>query len=246
MQLMTFLPEIEGAAVRGWPATIQIPIDGWLWRHSTGGSVRANTVAALAFTGSDPESAIDAVEGMAKIQGTRACFTVSDASVPADLDARLAARGYARGDDHVTMAKAVDNSATQPPGVMLSAAPSPGWMAAYLSGLSEDRRAMAPEILRRLPSAAIYVSAVEGHDVISSGLTIGDGRVASIQCMASAPTARRRGGAQRVLQSIEARAARDGRQVLYLQTSGDNVAARALYERMGFAVVGHYHTRTLG
>lgn len=244
MQLAALLPEIEGAAVRGWPATVQIPFDGWLWRHSTGGSVRANSVAALAFTGTDPEAAIDAIEAAAEARSVRACFTVSDASVPSDLDARLAARGYARGDDHVTMAKWIASSATLPAGVALSAELSPGWMAVYLSGLSENRRATAPEILRRLPAAATYVSAFDGDSVISSGLTIGDGRVASVQCMASAPEARRRGGAQRVLQAIEAQAAKEGRLALYLQTSGDNAAARALYERMGFTVIGRYHTRT--
>ncbi len=244
MQLSDLLPEIEAAAVRGWPATVQTPIDGWLFRHSAGGSVRANSVATLAFSDADPDVAIRAVEAIAVAHGVNACFTVSDVSVPADLDARLAAHGYIRGDDHVTMAKAVANSTVLPEGVTVSPIPSPGWMAVYLSGLSEDRRAVAPEILRRLSAAALYVSAFDAGDVISSGLTIGDGSVASIQCMASAPEARRRGGAQRVLQAIEAIAARDGRQALYLQTSGDNAAARTLYARMGFAVIGHYHTRT--
>jgi len=37
-------------------------VDGWLWRYASGGSLRANSVAALAFTGNDPDSAAVAVD----------------------------------------------------------------------------------------------------------------------------------------------------------------------------------------
>ena len=35
------LMDIERAAVRGWPAFEQIAVDGWLYRRSGGGSIRA-------------------------------------------------------------------------------------------------------------------------------------------------------------------------------------------------------------
>ena len=92
------LLDIEMAAVRGWPALLTAEIDGWLWRHTSGGSVRANSVATLTFTGTDVDVSLAAVEAQSHQVEAPACFTISDVSVPADLDQRLAARGYVRGD----------------------------------------------------------------------------------------------------------------------------------------------------
>jgi N-acetylglutamate synthase len=244
MNFKALLPLIEAAAVRGWPARDATEVDGWLWRHTSGGSIRANSAAALAYSGSDLDASIDRVEALAQERGVPPCFAISDVSVPASLDARLAARGYIRGADHVTMAKRVEPTVAFPDAVDAAPQPSPGWLNAYLSGLSEDRRAVAPEILMRLPATALYVSArTQGRD-ISSGLTISDGSVASVQCMATLPNAQRQGGARRVLQAIEHSAAQRGQSTLYLQTGDDNDTAKALYVSAGFSVIGRYHTRT--
>lgn len=237
------LYDIERAAVRGWPALESRSVDGWLWRYTSGGSVRANTVAALDYSGSDIGRSIDTIEAWYRERDAAASFTISDVVAPGDLDARLEARGYHRGDDHVTMAKRVDADATLPSGVSIGVQPTNGWMEAYLSGLSESRRSIAPKLIANLPDGAVFIS----HDIDgsagSSGLTVIDGRVASVQCMATLPAARRRGGAQAVLGGIEAIAAQNGAAWLYLQTGHDNDAARSLYSRFGFDVVGHYHVR---
>lgn len=243
-ELSALLHEIEAAAVRGWPALETAAVDGWLWRHSAGGSVRANSVAALAFTGNDIDTAIDTVEAHARRRATPACFTISTLSAPSDIDSRLAARGYQRGSDHVTMAKPVDPHVPFPDGMLVHLHPQPDWLAVYLAGLSENRRATAPLILARLPVSASFLSAQIAQRTVSSGLTIGDGQVASVQCMATLLADRRRGGAQRVLQAIEHLAGRAGQTALYLQASGDNDAALELYGRAGFSNIGRYHTRT--
>jgi N-acetylglutamate synthase len=244
MDLKALLPTIEAAAVRGWPARDVAEVDGWLFRHASGGSVRANSVAALGYRGSDLDTSVNRIEALARAHGVPACFAISDVSAPAGLDDRLAARGYLRGADHVTMAKPVNPAAPLATDVTIAPAPSPGWLDAYLSGLTPDRRPVAPEILQRLPAAASYIGAQSNGRIISSGLTIPDGTLASIQCMATLPEAQRQGGAARVLQAVEHCAARAGQTVLYLQTGADNTGAQALYARAGFAIIGRYHTRT--
>ena len=244
MELKALLPEIEAAAVRGWPALAAVVVDGWLWRHSAGGSTRANSVATLAYTGADLDAAIATIERLSDTRGVLACFAISDVSEPHDLDARLAARGYRDGGHNVTMAKRVDADAVLPLGVTIASASTPDWMTVYLSGLSESRRGTAPEIISRLPKTAHFISGVVAGRTLSSGMTIGDGAVASVQCMATLPEGRRQGGAQRVLAAIEHLAAREGRRALYLQAEGSNHGAHALYRGMGFVEVGRYHTRT--
>jgi N-acetylglutamate synthase len=238
------LRRVEAAAVRGWPALETDDANGWLWRYTSGGSIRANTVAALDYHWTDLETAIEYCEKLYAERNAASVFTVSEVSVPVELDAALAARGYQRGDDHLTMAKAVDPAVTSPARVSVGVQPTNGWMEAYLSGLSADRRDAAPRLIANLPRTAVFVSDDTDGQATSCGLTVVDRLVASVQCMATLPEARRQGGAQRVLAGLEAIAAQNEARHLYLQTAGDNVAAQALYGRYGFRVIGRYHTRT--
>jgi N-acetylglutamate synthase len=238
------LHAVERAAVRGWPALETDAANGWLWRYTSGGSVRANTVATLAYHWTEVETAIEYCERLYTERGAPTVFAISDVTVPLNLDAALADRGYARGGDHITMLKPVDPDITLPAGVAVGIEPTHGWMAAYLTGLSPDRRAIAPRLIAGLPRGAVFLADQTDGAATSSGLTVIDGALASVQCMATRPETQRRGGAQRVLQGIEALAAQNGAAHLYLQTDLDNRAAQALYTRYGFSIIGRYHTRT--
>ena len=248
--LFDHLRDIERAAVRSWPALESHAIDGWIWRFTSGGSIRANSVAALDDPGADVDCVIDCIEALYRERSAPAVFTVSDVSQPPDLDTRLAARGYLRGDDHVTMTKVVRSTVEIPAACVVATTPPDGWMEAYLSGLSADRRTAAPKLIANLPKPSLstlgvfFIAHRIGSTTTSSGLTVIDGTLASIQCMATVTEARGRGGAKAVLAAIEVIAAQHGATSLYLQTSGDNTAARALYTAAGFTIAGRYHTRT--
>jgi ribosomal protein S18 acetylase RimI-like enzyme len=234
---------IEQAAVRSWPALETADIEGWLWRHASGGSQRANSVSALAFAGRDVEAAIREAERRYRAKGAQCWFTVTEVSEPGDLDGRLAALGYQRSHDHVTMVKEVEVGAVTPDDVELSEEPTPEWIAVYLTGLSDDRRAIAPTILAGLPAPRTFIACRHAGAVAGTGLTVPDGDIASVQCMATLPAARRAGCARRVLAAIEAEAARRGCRLLYLQTECANTPAVTLYESFGFRVGGRYHLR---
>jgi len=239
------LLEIEHAAVRSWPALETAEVDGWLWRYASGGSLRANSVAALLFTGSDANAAITAVEQLYQAKHAPCRFTVSDVSVPADLDKLLVNRGYDRGQDHVTMTKDIAGSTLPlPADVAVMREPTPEWLDIYLGGLNGDRRAAAPRILAGLPPQRSYLACGRTGRLLSSGLTVVDGALASVQCMATLPAARRQGGARAVLQAIEAHARAAGCHRLYLQAEAANTAAVALYQGFGFHIAGRYHVRS--
>ncbi|MBO0764954.1 MAG: GNAT family N-acetyltransferase [Hyphomicrobiaceae bacterium] len=144
----------------------------------------------------------------------------------------------------MTMAKQIAGSVRAARDVVLSADPAPEWLAVYLSGLSPDRRAVAPAILAGLPTRRAYFSCQREGTVVASGLSVADGHLASVQCMATLASARGRGCAQAVLASIEAWAADQGCKHLYLQAEAANARATAVYERIGFRVAGRYHVRT--
>jgi len=240
------LREIERAAVRGWPALETGEIDGWVMRVSSGGSVRANSVAALDYSGTDLDKAIAKSVEFYQHRGALPRFTITDVSVPAELDDALATRGWMRHGDHVTMTKEL--ASTQPLSSSLETvvrhlAPTPDWFRVYLEGLLENRRVVAPKIVEFVPEPRCFFSCLREGRVIASGLSVLDGAVASVQCMATLPDARRAGAARAVLTAIEKYAREGGAQRLYLQADAENIPAIKLYEGAGFKIAGHYHTR---
>lgn len=243
------LAAIEQAVVRGWPAFETEAIDGWLARFASGGSVRANSVAALAWSGADVEAAVARVVAFYRARGGMPRFTVSEASRPAGLDAVLERAGWRRSDEHVTMAKdiAAAMAPAAAPGidVRLIESPTPAWQDVYLQGLTETRRTVAMRLVAGVPSPRQLFLAHRDGVAIACGLSVVDGALASVQCMATLPSARRTGAATAVLAAIEASAARHGARRLYLQADAHNAAAIGTYGRYGFSVIGRYHTRDL-
>jgi N-acetylglutamate synthase len=234
---------IEAAAVRSWPALETADIDGWLWRYASGGSLRANSVSALRFHERDFAAAVADVERRYRSKAAPCRFNITEVSAPSDLDARLAGMGYQRGEPHNTMAKAIAATTRSPADVELSSQPTAEWLPVYLTGLSPDRRAVAPAILAGIPRERCFFACRRGGVVVGSGLSVADGPLASIQCMATLASARRQGCAQAVLSAIEAWAAAQRCTHLYLQVEATNVGAVALYESFGFGIAGRYHQR---
>jgi N-acetylglutamate synthase len=237
------LRAIEQAAVRSWPALETADIGGWLWRYASGGSQRANSVSTLDFAGADFDGAVREAERRYAANSAPCQFTVTQVSEPAELDQRLADLGYERGHDHLTMMKPLAAAAMPPADVEVSAEPSPEWLAIYLSGLSGNRRAVAPTILSGLPHPRASFSCRRDGAVVASGLSVADGQLASVQCMATLASARRQGCAASVLRAIEAWATGQRCEYLYLQAEAANTGAIALYEGFGFRVAGLYHLR---
>ena len=241
------LVAVERAVVRGWPARVTSTIDGWLARSSGGGSVRGNSVSALDFTGADLDGALARVVDFYKARGSAAKFTMTEVSEPAGLDAALAARGWQREGDHLTMTKEIgrDRLPAPPADVRCEDQTSPAWYDVYLQGLTESRRGVAAALVEAAPRPRAIFSCVRQGRVIASGLSVLDGALASVQCMAALPASRRQGAATAVLAAIEHYAASNGARRLYLQTEAANTAAINLYTRTGLTLAGRYHTRVL-
>jgi GNAT superfamily N-acetyltransferase len=237
------LARIEAAAVRAWPALETADIGGWLWRCSSGGFQRANSVSALAFRGDDVEAAIEEAERRYRGRHAPTQFQVSDISAPHCLDARLAARGYREHDPCITLAKPVVPNAVKPACVALEADPTDEWFALYASVITVDRRSTAPRILERVPHPRAFALTHRAERPVSTSLGVADGDVCALECVATADEARRQGGAADALAAIESWAGRNGCRWLYLQTGVTNKAARTLYERHGFIEIGRYHYR---
>lgn len=234
---------MERAAAAAWPASRLVGIDGWQVRLSGGGSRRANSVLPLAYAGSDLDRAIDAVEALYRAEGSRSYFQVSSIARPQDIDARLAARGYAYEEPCLLMAKRLTPQPL-PAGVQCSDEPSPAWLSVYTEPLEPVRRAAAPGVLAVVPKPRQFFLISRDGEPLTSALAVRSGPgVALVECVATVVAGRRMGGAQVIMDAVESWSQANGATFCALQVVEGNTAARSLYARRGYVETGRYHYR---
>jgi GNAT superfamily N-acetyltransferase len=236
---------IERAAVKAWPAEETADIDGWVWRYTGGGSLRANSVSALGFAGRDIDAAIAEVEWRYRARRAPIIFQMSPERMPSDLDERLAHCGYRRREPCTTLAKAIDPKVTLPSDVVITDTPTKAWLHIYLAGISPDRRKIAPTILERVPGPKAFVLATRDGEPVSTALGVIDGKVVIAECVSTRADRRRSGNGSTVMRGIEAWGALHGATLIGLQAVSANKPAQAMYAALGYAKIGEHHYRVL-
>ena len=242
---------LEALAVTAWPPADQVELEGWRLGFDRGVTRRANSTLPNRLTPSaDPEALIAEVEQRYRAQGLAPCFKISPAAMPADLDRRLASRGYgAEGHSLVLTAKpeTAGQGATPAPGVEveLLVKPNPAWCRtcwpevepaaaearASIAGRIELPRAFALALIEQQPAGAAAISCRDGWACITAVNTLG--------------TWRRRGVARALMASLTEWSLWQEAEGLYLQVEAENEPARALYDRLGFGIAYPYHYRRL-
>lgn len=255
VRLRVSVQAAEHRALEGWPAVETEPLGDWVMRAAEGFSARANSVLALGDPGLPLHGALDRV---AAFYRQRALPAWAQVVVGSEEDLALAATGWvaARAGEADTvfqiagMARALRAARDMlpSPAPVVSAAPSadPAWLA-------DDERALAhPQAARRVlegPGEVVFASVrpdafphgplqAKGRAALSA-----DGTWVGVTDVHVAPEHRRQGLAVVVLVELLGWAAERGATTAYLQVRGDNHAALALYERLGF--LPHHHYRYL-
>lgn len=236
------LLRIERAGVRAWPAGETAIIDGWLWRSTGGGSQRANSVSPLAFTGTDPERAIDEAERRYRARGAAAMFQLTDVAAPADLDARLARRGYRVQEPCTTLAKMLD-APVMPHGIEIADVAGADWLGNYLAGVTESRRPQAASILARVPAPRAFFLLRRDGETIGSALGVARDGIVIAECVMTRADRRRTGAGRIVMQALEAWGVHQGARIAALQAVAANAPAQALYAGLDYVKVCSYHYR---
>jgi N-acetylglutamate synthase len=236
---------IERVAVRAWPALETANLAGWLWRYTGGGSQRANSVAPLDFTGADVEAGIAEAERLYGARGAAPMFQVCDVVAPADLDQRLARRGYRLQEPCTCLAKALTVAASMPRGIEVGDRAGEDWLGVYSTGVTPSRRAAAPSILSRVPAPAAFLLRRQDGVPISVALAVAHAGVVIAECVATHPEHRRKGASEQIMRALEAWGVAHGARVAALQVVAANAPAQALYAKLDYRPVGGYHYRVL-
>jgi ribosomal protein S18 acetylase RimI-like enzyme len=242
---------IDNLMNQGWPAEAKTELDGWVVRRNGGVTMRANSVlpASAPF---DLDRALDYVESLYQACDITPCFHISPAAQPADLDARLGARGYVvRSPTLVQFAEVadvLDRLPEAPINLNISSAPDDDWMDFWWSidgrGGSAEQQATARGILNR--GRALYAVVPSGGPIKAIGRLALVDDWAGLYCLAVDQRFRRQGLALAVIRGLLQEATTVGIRRVFLQVVADNEPARALYERLGFRTVSQYHYRVRG
>jgi len=241
MDTLALRAELAGLDASAPPQ--QADIDGWLIRLSPGKAKRSRCINALRCGTLPLDDLLARCQQAYDAAGLPLAVRITPWTQPADLDARLAARGWAAFD-------AAD--------VMLLDAIAPDPAPAALQPLSAHDYAATVGALRGSPAGAVAAHAERIADapVRYQGFALNDADGALLACgqmvvagelvglydIASA--APRQGHGEHLCRALLALAHAQGARQAYLQVGSDNGAAQRLYARLGFLFAYRYHYRS--
>ncbi len=265
---------IETIAANAWPAAEIVDLDGWRLRFADGVTRRANSVWPNAAAGRLPlDAKIAAAEAFYANRRQPAIFQISPAQQPADLDAILAARGYAHhaptlvqtaalteifrrgGAERQRNAEEEQEQASAhlcvsaPPRRTFTTTLSPtfdaDWFDLYCVGEEAPpmQAAVRQGILRRIDRPCGYATLHRDGAPIAVALGVVEAGWLGIFNLVTLPAYRRQGAARALLAALAAWAAEQGAINAYLQVMERNTAAQALYAGLGFTTAYGYHYR---
>jgi N-acetylglutamate synthase len=242
------IEELERLAYSSWPAAEVRDLDGWRLRFTGGVTRRANSVFTNDGRGTAPlDDRIGAVENFYRERGEPARFQLSPLARPAELDAELAARGYAVEAPtaiEVAETRAAARSAEGSTAVRIEPRLFDDWFEiSGRRGRFSDTQDVYRGLLERLGGRALYALALDSNEPAAVGLLVIDAGWAGIFSMLTLPSHRGRGLARALVGAMARQALVRGVERLYLQVERDNRAARRLYAASGFSERYRYHYR---
>jgi GNAT superfamily N-acetyltransferase len=248
----TLLSRVEDAGLNASAPPQQRWMDGWMVRTCPGKAQRARCINAVSAGCLPVAKKLAACAALYRELGLPLIVRITPFTQPPELDAALAAAGYALHDDTRVMVLPRPDAAPIDPGP----APAPGgeWVAMAADDYADAVgaiRGTPPEARRahaeRLCSSPVPYSGfalVRQGEVLACGQFAREGDLVGLYDVATRGDMQRQGLATWLCKRLLT-VAKAERPVgtAYLQVGVDNHAARRIYARMGFADAYTYHYR---
>lgn len=241
LQALALRAELAGLDASAPPQ--EADIDGWLIRLSPGKAKRSRCINALR------QGALPLDELLARCQqaydaaGLPLAVRVTPWSQPADLDERLAAKGWGAFDAADVMV--LDTLVPDPAPVAIQALDAPRYAATVgaLRGSSDTAIAAHAERIALAPvTYQGFALKDEQGRLLACGQMVVAGDLVGLYDIASAQP--RQGHGERLCRALLALAHAQGARQAYLQVGSDNAVAQRLYARLGFVFAYRYHYRS--
>ncbi len=241
---------LEELTLNTSPAIHQTFYDGWVLRASGTDTRRANSVTALAAGTLPLAEKIAHCEAWYRHYGQPGIFRFTDAFMPKELDALLAARGYTREVDTFVMTVPLEGvqAGEIPAGVKRLERNTAEGLADVHGMKGSSPQAIEQDLQRQAlwKGEQKYLSLKTINGVVATGLARIDGDFVGIFNMRTADSARRKGYASLLVTELLAWGRERGARTAFLQVDQTNAAAIAVYRKFGFAPVYSYWHRVQG
>lgn len=248
----TLLSRVEDASLNASAPPQQRWLDGWLVRTSPGKAKRARCINAVAAGRMPTERKLRLCEAVYREAGLPLVVRITRFTQPDTLDRELGALGLTLLDDtRVMVNPALASHATVnlPAGLHWAGLDATAYAEAVgeLRGSPpEQRRAHAQRLaLSPVPYSGHAIRRNADGTVLACGQFAAEAELVGVYDVYSREESRGQGLARMLCQHLLSLAAKQGAQVAYLQVEADNLVARHIYQRLGFAEAYSYHYRQL-
>jgi N-acetylglutamate synthase len=236
--------DLERRAFLAWPALETTANFGWIQRFAGGYTKRANSINAIEDEAHFTPDVMAELERPYRERGQPPIWRLTPLAPP-EADSALAGRGYRRIDTSLVQRATLDARFTADPAVRIDAVPPRHWLGGFagLSPVAPHHRETMELMLHAIAAPVGFASVEDDGQPLGFALGVVEGDHVGLFDVLVAPTARRRGIARRLTQSIGAWGRTHGARFVYLQVVATNLAALPLYADLGFATVYSYAYR---
>ena len=236
---------IEAAAALCWPPAERGTVEGWVLRAGGAASRRLNSSLTLGFRlGADPLAAIGAVEAWYAARGLPACFCLTPATAPRNLDGLLDRRGYVSLDRSLVLARPLaDAPEAGAVPIELHGRLTPSLMAALHGDAADTLRRERAALYARIEAPHAFALACEGDEPAAGALGVVALGYVGIFALRTAPRFRGSGLALSLVRRLLAWGHGMGARAAFLQVVEANAPARRVFARAGFECAYSYWYR---
>lgn len=229
---------VEEAGLNAAQPPEQLLYDGWLLRHSPGKARRARSVNAIADGRLELPAKIDHCRAIYALACLPCLFRITPFSRPTGLDEALAGRGFAAEDESRVMTLVLRG--TLPSARQRLRELGIGEFAQRAGELRGSPPSQVAAHAARLVACSPWLKArrlavEQDGRVVAVGQSVQEADLVGLYDIVTAESARHRGLATALTTELLRRAGDDRAAVAYLQVSADNIAARNVYRKLGFA-----------
>ncbi|MFE9402574.1 GNAT family N-acetyltransferase [Streptomyces sp. NPDC006530] len=236
--------ELAPVLARGWQPVESEPLGQWTLRAAAGFTRRANSALPLGDPGLPLADALVHVRDWYAARGLPAYIQAATgaAGTQETLCAELEQAGWERevsAEVRIAALAPIGDVDADVSRVRLERDMDETWLSRYQRFGTPGEHVL--NVLRSGPSVWFASVPGEGAAPAAIGRCVVDGRWAGFMAVEVDPALRRRGLATTVMTALARRALEEGASAAWLQVESDNDAARALYDRQGFATHHSYH-----
>lgn len=239
---LALVRDLEEMTVNAVPALTASLVGRWLVRTAGGVTGRANSAIALGRDCAQVGAVFGEIADIYARNGLPVRFRLTPLAPVGTADA-LADMGFHVDSPTLTQIADVETGRRADPAVRLDAMSDPAWLAAYALAAGRfgpPELAILAQMHRNIMRPAAFARIECDGEIIAHGYGVLDRGWVSLHEIGVAPSCRRQGLGQRIVDALLAWGAAQGARRSWLHVVDGNAPARAMYAAMGYKTAYEY------